>query len=98
MALACTLYYFDCQVLNESFLLILLPSFFCFFYIPYFVCAQLIRFYHVFRRTLNLSFGVEFYSWARFLSLRETPAHYSFITNKTRQQQQQQKQKHLNEG
>ena len=85
MALARTLYYFDCQVLNESFLLILLPSFFCFFYIPYFVCAQLIRFYHVFRRTLNLSFGVEFYSWARFLSLRETPAHYSFITkqNKT---------------
>ena len=44
MVLARTLYYFDCQVLNESFLQILLPSFFCFYYIPYFVCAQLIRF------------------------------------------------------
>ena len=32
-----------------------------------------------------MCFGVEFYSSARFLSLREAPAHYSFITkeNKT---------------
>ena len=54
-----TLYYLNCQVLNESFLQNLLPTvLFCFvlFFFaikPYFARAQFIRFYHVCGRTFN---------------------------------------------
>ena len=54
-----TLYYLNCQVLNESFLQNLLPTvlfvcLFVFFAIKqYFGKAQLVRFYHVCGRTFN---------------------------------------------
>ena len=62
-----TLYYFNCQILDESFLYNLLPTIVFFAIKPYFARAQLVRFYHVVGHLINVC--VEFYCVARFLSM-----------------------------
>ena len=65
----------------ESFSQILLPT--IFFFVSFIARTLLVHNWFVFAMCLvgnRIQVCFEFYCSARFLSLRETPAHYSFIT------------------
>ena len=67
------------------------PPFFCFFYIPFFLCAQSIRFGQWIKVSVwSFTVRIAFFHYVK-------PQHMFHKKKKTRQQQQQ-KQKHLNEG